>query len=536
MSDTVSILWRLRRTAIWLGLLALIAGGAAGTAAGSSFPQSPGAATPSDGERAGGLHLIILHTNDLHGQVLPRPAFRAGVPNPPLAGGLVRIGGYVNQVRREAAATSAELLVLDAGDWSQGTPEGAFHQGRDFLNALALVGYDAMCVGNHEFDHGVDVLEESLSSVALPAVIANVRRADGTPVPGLPSHRVFNRGGMRIAVIGLISADTPRITHPSAREWQFAEPAAVLSEVRAQLAAEADWVLPLTHLGVNGDRELARSHPDLDLIVGGHSHTLLPTGLVEGSTRIVQAGSKASAIGRVDVWFDVVEKRVVKLEARVVNLFREPQAEDQNHELRAECQAMLERGSEALDATIGSLAAPMLRADRRLTSSPAGNLICDAMRSATGAHVAIQNRGGIRADLYAGVVTRRDLFNVLPFSNHLVVLHLSGRELEACVRRAVEGAGRRGPEVSGMSLTLRRDGRNFQLAAITIDGRPLDPDGEYELATNSFLATGGDGYEELVGAERGDQPVTLLREVVGAVFAGGEPVTPPTENRYVFVD
>ncbi|MFT5052219.1 MAG: 5'-nucleotidase/UDP-sugar diphosphatase [Chlamydiales bacterium] len=524
MRNTISIL-----SALGVALFAL-APGAFGARPGN---DARGLSGPAPGAQ---LHLIILHTNDLHGQVLPRPAFWVGKPNPPNAGGIGRIAGYVNRVRREAADAGDELLVLDAGDWSQGSPEGALGQGRDFMRALVWIGYDAMCLGNHEFDHGIDALVDNLAAVPLPALVANVRDAQGGAIGAVPSYRIFERGGLRVAVVGLLSPDTPGITHPTARTWRFGDPAVALRTAREELGDRADWVLPLTHLGLTADRELARAHPDLDLIVGGHSHTVLPKGQLQGSTRIVQAGSKASAIGRVDVWFDLEKKQVVKLEARIVDLFREPEARDRNERLQAECQAMLERGSEVLDTPIGSLAAPMSRAQGALQSSPSGNLISDAMRAATGADVALQNRGGIRADLQGGVVTRRDVFSVLPFSNRLVVLNLSGRELEACLRRAVEGRGRRGPEISGMTLELRRVAGAVELARVTVAGRTLDPGARYSLATNSFLASGGDGYEDLVDAERQGETSTLLREVLEGVFSGGEPVTPPAENRYLFVD
>ena len=312
--------------------------------------------------------------------------------------------------------------MLDGGDWSQGTPEGALEDGRAFARALELLDYDALCIGNHEFDHGVERLARLLAEVALPAVLANFESKEGTLDP--PAYRVFERVGLAIAVVGLVSEDTPHITHPSARGCTFEEPGRALTRLRKELEGDVDWILPLTHLGVDGDRALARAHPDLDLIVGGHSHTVLAEGMREGSTLIVQAGSKGSAVGRVDVWFDGGGE-VLEMKAQLVDLYHDPEVRDANAVLDARINGMLERTANEMSEEVGRLEGALRRAERPLVSSTAGNFITDAVRAHTGADFALHNRGGIRTNLYAGVVTRRDVFDFAPFSNHLVVLTLS---------------------------------------------------------------------------------------------------------------
>jgi 2',3'-cyclic-nucleotide 2'-phosphodiesterase (5'-nucleotidase family) len=215
-------------------------------------------------------------------------------------------------VRAEARADGRALLVVDAGDWFQGTPEGRLERGLGFLRGLAAIGHDALCVGNHEFDHGVDVLEQHLAAQPLPALLANAREPSGAPLAGTQEYALVERGGLRIALVGLLSVQTPEMSHPSTRALEWLEPAERLRDLRAELAGDVDWFLPLTHIGIGGDKELARAHPDLPLIVGGHSHTLLAKGVREGRTLIVQAGSKGRGVGRVDLWFDAATKRVLR--------------------------------------------------------------------------------------------------------------------------------------------------------------------------------------------------------------------------------
>lgn len=490
-------------------------------------------ATPEVGG-ARPLHLVVLHTNDVHGQVLPRAATWLDRDEPPLVGGLARVGAYVNRVRAEVAEEGGALLVVDAGDWFQGTPEGLIGDGLPFLEAMARIGYDGMCVGNHEFDHGTRVLAAHLAEARPPALLANVADASGRTVRGARRFAVVVRGGLRIALVGLLTTVTPEITHASTRALTFTDPAAALTDVQAELAGEVDWFLPLTHLGVDGDRALARAHPELDLIVGGHSHTYLAEGVREGGTLIVQTGSKASGVGRVDLWFDPVTNEVLRAEARVVDLLEAPAPPWADAELEAACDSLVARSAALMDEVVGQLAAPLTRTRDPIGESTAGNLITDAMRARASADVALQNRGGIRADVPAGPVTRRALFEILPFGNHLVTLDLSGAELAATLRKSFDG-GHSGLDLSGASVEVRGEGSGLVVARIFVDGRPLDERARYRVVTNSFMAGGGDGYELLAGvAEREVDPI-LLREMLEEIFREQGTVTPAPGSRYLRV-
>ncbi len=478
------------------------------------------------------LHVIVLHTNDVHGQVLPRRATWTDEKDQRLAGGLPRVAAYVNHVRAEAAASSASVLVVDAGDWFQGTPEGSLDEGLGFVRALAQVGYDALCVGNHEFDRGLPNLKRMIGESGMHAVCANLTdRATKKRVDWVAPYRIVERYGLRIGIVGLVTPATPEITHRDARSISFESPARALTQVRSELAGRVDWILPITHLGVEFDRALARAHADLPLIVGGHSHTFLKEGVREGETRIVQTGSKASAVGRVDVWFERDTWRVTELRARVVDLLDEPRDADRNERVESICRELTAQSDEAMRVVVGELAGPLHRSKNPLASSTAGNWIADALRAYTRADVGLMNRGGIRCDLPAGPLTRRDLFEISPFDNVVSVLTLSGEDLESMLRRAVEGEAHSGLEISGLEIEVSNASGKRKLLGVHVGERPVDWKASYRVAMNSFMADGGDAYLEKRESGRVDEPV-LIREMLELVLETARRVEPDASNRY----
>jgi 5'-nucleotidase len=475
----------------------------------------------------------VLHTNDVHGQVLPRRATWTNEKDPRLAGGLPRVAAYVNRVRAEALAEKATVLLVDAGDWCQGTPEGSVEDGLGFARALSKLGYDAMCVGNHEFDRGLLNLKRTITEGGLPAVCANLDdRATEERVDWVAPYRVVERDGLRIGIVGLVTPATPEITHRDAQTIAFVSPARALTRARTELAGRVDWILPITHLGVELDRALAKAHPDLSLIVGGHSHTYLKEGVREGDTRIVQTGSKASAVGRVDLWFERDPWRVVEVRASVVDLLGEPADADRNREVDEICRALLAKSDEEMKVVVGELAGTLSRAKQPLESSTAGNWIADALRSYTKSDVGLMNRGGIRCDLPAGPLTRRDLFEISPFDNVVSVLTLSGDDLESMLRRAVEGQAHSGLEISGLELDVSSSEKGKRrLHGVRVGEKPLDPKASYRVAMNSFMADGGDAYLEKRESPRIDEPV-LIREMLEIVVRDARRVEPDASNRY----
>lgn len=475
------------------------------------------------------IHLVVLHTNDVHGQALARRA--TWIEDREVwVGGLERVAAYVASVRAETSGPNEAVLVLDAGDWFQGTPEGRLRGGRDFVNALTLIPYDAMALGNHEFDLGLESLLSLLLECGPPVVCANLRQGLER-VGWVPAYRILERRGLEIAIVGLISPDTPGITHPDAKRLTFADPLEELDRVISELPTSVDLVIPLTHDGVELDRKLAQHRPELPLIVGGHSHTYLREGLMVGTTRIAQAGDKATVVGRVDLELDPLTGRVLSSSSRLVDLDQPVDPAFRDAKLADAVERMRGQTEREMAVLVGHLAAAPKPAGP-LASGGLGSWICDAMRGSTGADIALHNRGGIRSTLAPGPISRRQLFEVCPFQNTVVTIELTGAELLECLRAGLEGKASVRIEVSGLDLDLRLDAeRRIRLDSVRVGGTPLDVAQRYRVATNSFLARGGDGIflldRTLEIADTGVQLCDLLERQ----FSVDEPLLLPEDDR-----
>ena len=473
------------------------------------------------------LHLVVLHTNDVHGQAAPRSATWLDKENPPQLGGLPRLAGELHAVAEAEREAGALVLAVDGGDWYQGTPEGLVDGGKVFASLLASVDYDGMVVGNHEFDHGTKHLAELIVESGAPAILANVRvPATGKRVAWAKPYRIVKFGAgertLTVALVGLLTPDTPTITHADARKLDFTDPGEELTRAIAELRASGDridLILPVTHLGVNRDRELARAHPELPLIVGGHSHTTLREGVREGTTLIVQTGCKATVLGRVDLWLDPVTFAVRRSSACLIELRADETRTDAV--LAAACAELIAEGAKEMDTQVGTLAADLTRS-RELVSGSAGNWITDVMRAKLGCDIGIQNRGGIRRNLDAGDLTRRELFEMLPFGNTLVAIDLTGAQLFGLAQSAVEDRKHSGIEFSGMRLVYRGEWPDGALDRVEVGGLPVDPKAMYRVATNSFLAGGGDGYlpKSALDGKKTDTGL-ILRDLMEEALAAG---------------
>lgn len=512
------------------------------------------------------IHVVVLHTNDIHGQASPRSATWLDRDNPPQLGGLPRLAGEISALAEAERAAGALVLVLDGGDWYQGTPEGLVDDGLAFTSLLGRIDYDAMVVGNHEFDHGVPHLAGLIQASGVPSILANVREqvecfcAEMAPancacglnpksgcmcqlgerVDWAPPYRIVTLThlgrAIDVALVGLITPDTPTITHHDARALNFEDPVLEMERVMAELAPLGiELVLPVTHLGVDRDRDLARAFPDLPLIVGGHSHTTLRNGVHQGDTLIVQTGCKATVLGRVDLELDPATFAVLSAEASLIEL---PNTAMPDGELRIDveiavaAESLIQAGAAEMDVEVGRLVSDLGRS-RGTVSGSAGNWITDVMRARLGSDVAIQNRGGIRSDLTAGMQTRRDLFAIAPFGNTLVEVEVTGADLLETAKRATMDTRHSGIEMSGMTVQYAGEWPDGEVVGVRIGDAPVDPERVYRVATNSFLVGGGDAYfpESIEVAKKLDTGL-MLRDLLEEALREGAGERVDTSNRY----
>lgn len=473
-----------------------------------------------DDALAGGPRVLhILHTNDFHGQVYPREGTWIDRTNPPPVGGANAIAGYVRKARADLGKET--VLLVSAGDIFTGTPEGDLTKGQLVMELMNALGYDAMALGNHEFDRGLDALIALKDAATFPILAANVvTKADVTrgEVRGLlASSHLLTRNGIKVGIIGLLAEDTPQITHADARaNFSFED---ILKHTQAEAAklreAGAQVILVLSHVGKDHEQPLAdAAPPGVVAVLGGHSHTAIdpPYRSKTSGAVYMQTRGKGSAIDHLSL--EVGADGVVKvLDAKLVPLMADDWPKD------AKVAEIIGRYAPKIEAVMGrevGACAQHVGRTRGADSSPLGNLVTDIMRAKTGVDVAITNKGGIRANLPAGQIRIRELHQVAPFGNTLVTLKMTGAQLTELFTLAL--AQSKGLEVSGMTVRyIPGKDDSLALSELKVGGEAVTPDATYTIVTNSFLANGGDGHTLLAQDVRVDTGL-ILRDTLADWF------------------
>lgn len=493
---------------IRLALLAMAAAVLAGCAS-TPAPRAP-------------LKLTVLHTNDHHGRFWPNADGEYG---------MAARKTLIDRLRAEVKAGGGEVLLLDGGDVNTGVPESDLQDAEPDFQGMNRLGYDAMAVGNHEFDKPPAVLAKQRSWLKFPMLAANIYR-DGQRL--FEPYRIFERAGYKIAVVGMTTEDTQKMVLPAnIRGITFTKPADEAAKLVPELRAKADMVIAATHMGhytdgksgVNapGDVEMARAVKGFDLIVGGHSQN--PVCMLAENKRndayvpgtpcapdrqngawIVQAHEWGKYVGRADFVIDGSKIELVKYALVPVNMKKlgpdrkkvpagETIAEDA--EMKAFLQPFQANGQARLTVPVGS-SDGVLDGDRdRVRKQPTnlGTLIARAMMDKTGADLALINSGGVRDSIPAGSISYRDVLKVQPFGNTVAVVQMKGDELLAFLKAAAKmtpGAGAF-PQTAGVRMVIEAN----ELKDVRIGGLAVDPQRSYRLAVTNFTASGGDGYPKL---------------------------------------
>ncbi|MDI6772099.1 MAG: bifunctional UDP-sugar hydrolase/5'-nucleotidase, partial [bacterium] len=420
------------------------------------------------------VRAVFFHTNDVHGA-------------------LEGLAAQAAEVKRVRAHNPNTYFVI-AGDIFSGNPVADLTAGRSVVEALNAMGITALTTGNHEFDHGPAETQFRRSESAFPWLGANIRVVNRTATPVAPFDPYLILAtdlGQRVALFGL--TETP----PSTRRQnvvglEFLDPVTVARVMAAQLRQQADLVVAVTHLGVEVDREVARAAGDLDLIIGGHSHTVLRVPVVENGVPIVQAGANSLFLGRADLVRDLTVRR-----SSVVAALMETRAlREEDAAVRAIVERWNARLAAELDRRVGHAVVPLVRDNSTTRDVSVGNLIADATRAALDrADVGMTNSGGIRASIPSGPITLRSLYTVMPFANYLLLFEITGEQLREVVRTSYSRRNQVDLQVSGITIRYLVDAERRLLdAEITVAGRPLDPSRRYRVAVNDYMGTGGGGY------------------------------------------
>jgi 5'-nucleotidase/UDP-sugar diphosphatase len=496
--------------------------------------------------------LTILHTNDFHDRFEPiTGSDNTCAPEDNQAGecfgGSARL---ITAIRAEREKFPNSLLV-DGGDQFQGTLFYTQYKGTMTAEFMNLLGYDAMTVGNHEFDDGPEILRAFADAVEFPILMSN---ADLTGEQSLrdtiQKSTVVEVAGERIGLIGLTPVDTPELASPGPGVT-FTDPIqAVQAEVDALTADGVDKIVVLSHSGLPVDRRVAEGTTGVDVIVGGHDNQLLsnvqegakgPYPVMVGQTAIVQAYAYGKFLGELHVTFDdagVVTKaegEPILLDASVTE---DQPVLDRIAELAVPLEAIRnEVVGESADAIEGN------RDVCRVMECSMGNLVADAMLARVadqGVTIALANSGGLRASIDAGEVTKGEVLTVLPFQNTLSTFEVSGQTLidalENGASQMEETAGRF-LQVAGLKYSVdptQEPGSRVSDVEVLIGGDawgPIDPAATYLVVSNNYVRQGGDGFAMFVDAANAYDFGPDLADVTSEFIAAHSPYAPYTDGR-----
>lgn len=465
----------------------------------------------------------LIHVNDIHSRVFENAS--AGM-------GYAKLETLVDQYRRQNPNT----LLLDAGDTFHGQTFSTLERGESILKIMNEMEFDAMTAGNHDFNYGTDRLLELAKMADFPVLGANVDRAGQDVLPGT-TIKVID--GVRIGIFGLTTPETAYKTHPNnVKGITFVDPVVEAQKQVNFLKDKADIIIGLVHLGMDKSStdttdKVAAQVNGIDVIIDGHSHQVISQTI--NNTLVVQTGEYLKNAGVVTLHFENG-----KLSNKVSTLISmEKMAGAQPDRQIANLIGSIQAAQKSiLSGVVGTTSVPLdgERATVRTKESNLGNLITDAMLAATGADVAMTNGGGIRASIDQGEITTGEVITVLPFGNYIVTINATGAEIVAALQH---GAGdypaQKGafPQVAGITYAIDPSKpKGEKVHSVMVKGQPIDLNKTYILATNDFMAVGGDEYKMFA-----DNPIIghfpALDEAVISFIKSQGTVTPKLGSRIV---
>ena len=506
--------------------------------------------------------ITILHTNDTHGRIdqiteVGSRCTPADAAENRCVGGVARRATIIKEVRAEGG----NMLLLDGGDQFQGTLFYTKYKGEEASTFMNLLGYDTMAVGNHEFDDGPANLAHFIERVNFPVVSANI---DATGDPDLAGHiqpyTILEVGGEKIGIVGYTTEETAILSSPGANVRFLNIERTVQAAVDELQAKGIKIIIAVSHAGYDRDQQLGESIDGIDIIVGGHTHTLLsntdplafgpyPTVVnsPDGSPVLVVTDYQWGInLGRLNVTFDS-QGRPESWSGAPIHL-------DSSVAMDPEIQALVEEYRAPLDElqqTVVGQTTALLDGDRascRFGECTMGDLVADAILWSTaseGVQMVIINGGGFRSSIEEGDITLGNILEVLPFSNTIATLELTGEDIVAALENGVsrahstinEGTGRF-PQVAGLRYAWSPDNlpgeRILHVEVQNANGSfmPIDLGATYKIATNDFLRKGGDGYSVFVEQARNEYDAGAnLEDVVADYVKTFSPITPKLDGR-----
>ncbi|WP_429040776.1 bifunctional UDP-sugar hydrolase/5'-nucleotidase UshA [Aeromonas media] len=491
--------------------------------------------------------LTILHTNDTHGRFWHNDKGEYG---------MAAQKTLVERLRGEAKAAGSEVLVLSGGDVNTGVPESDLQDAEPDFMAMNSIRYDAMAVGNHEFDNPLTILEKQREWAQFPMISANIYdKASGKRY--FDPYKVFKlESGLKVAVLGLTTEDTAQLVDPNnVQTLEFRDPTTEAARLGQQIrdSKEANLVLAITHMGhyengqhgsnAPGDVEMARALPagTLDAIIGGHSQN--PVCMEPGTpdkyadfkpgdnclpdqqngTWIMQAHEWGKYVGRAQFDYQNGKLTLTQYDLIPVNLKDADGAFIQEEitkdpELYNTLLTYQEKGQQELGVVIGSTDGVLdgERANVRSKQTNLGRLITTATAEKLGTDFGIVNSGGVRASIAAGDISYRDVLTVHPFGNTVNKATMSGSELATYLGQVATKTVNTGGYAQFGGINMAVDCQAKSVTIASVGGKAFDPAASYSFSIPSFSAAGGDGYPKIDTINAGLVDAGVLKDYIAA--------------------
>lgn len=447
---------------------------------------------------SGTTTIKVFHTNDSHSRIKEIKDDKGNLTNI----GFARMKSYID------SQTADGKIILDAGDTFHGQPFATIENGNSIAKILKAVGYDAISPGNHDFNYGYARLDVLAFRAGVKPLAANVTSGGKN---AFDKYMIKTIDDVKVGIFGLSTPETAYKTNPKnvvgldfgTKESVIATAQAMVTELEEK---GCDVIIALTHLGVDEtsdikSTDIANEVPGIDLIIDGHSHDTLDNNPV-GSTYIASTGEYLSNLGMVTI--KVTKDKEVSVSPEIIPASKlQYVPEDTN--VKAIIDKIDNNQKEILNKVIGKTPIELdgKRENVRGGHTNLGRLIASSMLDETGADIAFTNGGGVRATIEKGEITRGDVINVLPFGNYIVTKKVKGQDVIDALNFGMSYGAGSFPQFAGMTVTSAKetvknaDGTTKvvgKVQTVTVNGKPIDPAAMYTLATNDFMAAGGDGY------------------------------------------
>ncbi len=481
------------------------------------------------------VRFTVFHTNDVHGWFMSRPDAKEKSR---------QIGGMaaMKNAMAKLSTPGRPVLLLDAGDWFQGTPEGTLGKGlpmADFYNAM---GYHAAVVGNHEFDLGEGALKALAARFKIPVLSANIfDKQARSRVPYAAPRLIREVAGVKVGLFGLTTSDMDTLQFAS--NWaglEFRDEVAEAKEQVAALKAEgAEVIILVSHVGHDrperklkiSEQDIAEKVPGITLIVGGHIHarTEKPVRIAGTQTWLANTGKYLTHVGRVELEVDAAEGKAAVVDGQTHPLWVDEFGEDK--EILALTQKHQASVDKLLSEEIGAAHDELpFQMD---AESPIADWVADCSRRWTKTQAAVQNPAGVRAALSKGPIRLRNMHEIMPFDNRITTLYMTGKDLKDVLEQGLSDAPGV-PQVSGLRYAFRSAApKGSQLVWAELDGRRLDDEAVYSVTAPDFLVQGGDGFTAFArGRDAAVQP-TMVRDVLIWCVGQDKAVRLPQGDRIV---